>query len=352
MGFLLRIIASASFILAVAVLVSFVLLSRSYRQASHDVCALVDQYYYRNQEPITRQFVELCYRTAKKQSFIFSKVANIQRINARLSFLKTSHLAVYDPDENRLMWENQGLDTGVRSRFIDDQIVVYRVLLKSSAERAGLRAGDSILTMNGQPISSPYDAQAGRGIFRVRRRNHEFNVRLNPEVVVEPLNPTLQDLGDGSAILRIPSFLSQYFELDAWLKIVAQLEQEGADGKPLIKNLMIDLRDNAGGSFPAMLRALSPFRCDDQFIGKIYRQSVAAPIEVDMRDNLESQSQLEQLSEARLFGCGPSLDTVVIGNQLWCLSIMAQLRSQRYLHKVFSPDQGRMFWGNQVAVRL
>src|SRR5690606_14906292 len=94
-----------------------------------------------------------------------------------------------------------------------------------------------------------------------------------------------------TAHLRLSSFLPQYFEREKWLDIVSSLAP--------YERLIIDLRGNSGGSFPAMLRVLSTFFCTSEEIGSLTRSSVAIEHEEEeaavLADTLISDLQLRQL---------------------------------------------------------
>jgi C-terminal processing protease CtpA/Prc len=292
----LKTVVCGLFIACVAALTAFVLLASSYRSAALRVCDLVDENFYRHDEVATQNFVVWCRQSAQEQSFYISKKLNISRINARLSMIVSSHLTLFDPDENRQIWLNEGLDTGIRVRRVEEQIVVNKVIPKSPADLAGIIPGDSLLTINGETLAFERDAQSVRGLYKLRRAGKELEIEVGAAELTEDLRPSLDDLGRGRGYLRIPSFLGQYFEAEEWKKISFQLNN--------FRSLVIDLRDNSGGSFPAMLRALSPFRCDDPLIGKIHRSSASGAkyIETRMLDTLDVESQIRQLDESQNLG--------------------------------------------------
>lgn len=330
---------------AVAGLTARVQLASAYRSAALQVCDLVADNYYRRDEPAVRRFVADCRRSAETQTFYFSKRLNIIRINARLSNLPISHLSVYDPSESRMMWQNQGLDTGIRSRMIDDELVVYDVIAASAAAKAGIRAGDSLLALNGELIPSESDARTGAGLYRVRRGEDELDFEVRPEELTEDLRPRLLPLENRIGLLRIRSFLSQYFEPEAWKSIAASLRRYDA--------LVIDVRDNPGGSFPAMMRALSPFRCDDPIVGRLKTSAFRGSIlEEDLKDTLDVESQLRQIEVAenvRLrafddYGCFNGPVTVLIDAGTSSVAeIFAQAFFQRSSSKVWgAPSAGQV----------
>lgn len=303
--------------LVVAVSVALWLTEETFRRAALEVCDLVADHYYRREQPDVREFVERCRVEARAQPFLASKNANIHRINDRLSVLGTSHLNLYSPVENRQIWTNQSLDTGIRSRLIDATLVVVSVLSTSPAERAGVHPGDVLVGLNGKVIPSAFHAQTGTGVFRIARGGSEREVEIVPLDLLEDLRPSLHDgsmAGMGLlGVLRIPSFLPQYFEDEDWKPIAMRIGEH--------ERIIIDLRGNAGGSFPAMLRALSPFWCEPHEIGSVFHPNENRERdEAALENDLDADNQLEQLgsvSTLRLrtfkgYGCFRGEVTVLI----------------------------------------
>ncbi len=313
---LIRIIIGTLVIIGAATFAARTSIETTYKRAALEVCDLIETYYFRSGEPEVKSFIVRCRDAAQKQKFLLSKVENIRRINTRLSMLRTSHLNLYRPDENRALWENRALDTGIRSRFVESDLIVHRVLDGSEAKKAGIQPGDVLLKIDGGTVSSPWDAQSSGGRYMISRRGDVLTFDLQPSEITEDMSPTLRELNARTALLRFPSFLSQYYEAESWKRVAAKLGR--------YEHIIIDLRDNAGGSFPAMLRALSPFTCRDRLIGELITSPERGGPEVqevtDLRDVLDTRSQLAQLSEARrirlrtflTYGCYDGAATVLI----------------------------------------
>lgn len=264
-------------------------LRQLYFKASLEVCDLIETHYFKRDEPDVRNFLADCRHEAGNQKFVFSKSANIKRLNARLSKVRISHLSLYEPAENLMMWENQGLDTGIRSRIVENALLISRVVPKSPAALAGLEPGDELLSLNGEMIATPWQAQSGAGWYEVEKSRSQGrrNIFLKPEVVSDVQFPSVREVAPGVGLLKIPSFLAWYFENPQWLEVVRGLSRW--------KALIIDVRENPGGSYPAMLRALSPFRCGNTFVGELFRSTRSGGAATQLQDDLDSESQLRQL---------------------------------------------------------
>lgn len=267
-------------------------LESTYRQAAREVCELVQKNYYRGGEEGARHFVQRCRAEADTDPVLYNRSEIVARLNAKLSALETSHLNVFSPVEDRTIWENEGFDTGIRSRMIDGFLVVYKVLPDSPAARVGLAGGDVLLYLNDQLVSSSYVAQSGSGVFRIARGEREMEFEIVPEKLIEDFSPLLEPVSDTTAVLRIGSFLAKYFEDPGWRALASRLR--------MYQHVVIDLRDNVGGSFPGMLRALSPFRCDRPLVGQLFRapsMSDTMP-EAELENDLNAEAQLKLLKLA------------------------------------------------------
>lgn len=94
-----------------------------------------------------------------------------------LTGLLFHHLAEYEPADRLLMIERYGLDRGPG---------VLSVLAGSAAARAGLVAGDVLLSVNGAAFPSPREIAAERDRDRWRKRVEESEMRLEEQLRAGP----------------------------------------------------------------------------------------------------------------------------------------------------------------------
>lgn len=342
MGFAFKASVGALAVAVIASVTSVCFVRSAYQKASLQICDLIDLNYYKSEEAPVRSWLESCRFEAARLPVLLSKSETIQRINDELAALHVSHLTLYSPVENREIWENQGLDTGIRSRIVDAFLIVTGVLPQSPADQAGLQPGDVLASLNGETIPSAYDAQTGSGRFVIERAGEEFAVDLRPEELMEDMSPTLSSYGKDVGVLRISSFLSQYFDDNEWKALASRLGE--------FRRLVIDVRGNAGGSFPGMLRALSPFRCGQELIGDIHHgKATGLRGETDLRNSLDTGSQLEQLHSAAVvhlrtfegYGCFKGPVTVLMDSET---SSVAEIFAQAF----YSRPRSRI-WGQPSA---
>lgn len=277
-------------------------------RAHRDVCGRLLTDYVKRKEVSTQKFVEICLEESEQdverallmRSHKSSKRALIEILNERLSTIRISHLSAFAPDETVALWTGESVDTGARGRIVDAEIVVTRILPGSPSEKAGLMPGDLVIAVDGNPIQDPDELREASGFWEIIRPDEtRVNVLIRAEVFRESLVPTWVESHEkpGIRVLRIPSFLAQAIESDEWRRIRDEIFEMQKRGDRLV----IDLRGNGGGSFPAMLRVLSTVSCGREPIGWLYRDSPPGTETADaamiMQNDMAAEPQLEILEK-------------------------------------------------------
>lgn len=280
--------------------------------AFDSICSRVANEYVKSDEPRVRAFVDLCFEESNREVTRAmggdlgpdSRRALIDLANQRLSALRISHLAAYAPDETNSMWTGEAVDTGARARIVDGEIVVTRTIAASPAARAGVRAGDLVVAVEGVPIPDAYELEHMSGVWEILRPDEtRVFLPVEAEVVQDRIAPywlTSQEK-PGFRVLKVPSFLPQAFDGDEWPRIRDEIIDLHKSGEKLI----VDIRGNPGGSFPAMLRVLGTLKCDRSLVGWIYRgepprleKSVIGDFHsYEMMDALDAEPQLDLLKK-------------------------------------------------------
>ncbi len=301
------------------------------RQSALEMCDIIDKQYYRRSEERVRAYVARCRESALSDEFIFSRTRHIARLNDRLRGLPVSHLSIFSPQRMREVWENTALDTGVRAReFADSAVIVVRVVKQSPAVKAGLRPGDELLTINGRSIMTAAEIESEGGHLRYRRDGTVTETELELAEVSEDFRPVLSPVDGETGLLSLQSFLPQYFDDKTWLPVAQELTR--------YRKLVIDLRGNHGGSFPAMLRALSPFRCANPSVGTLRQAEQVGRAEIaEFPDDLDLRLQLSSLASANAirlqtferYGCFSGPVVVLIGEDT---ASTAEIFAQSFLH--------------------
>ena len=169
---------------------------------------------------------------------------------------------------------------GIEFTIRQDTIHVQNVISNGPAERAGIIAGDKIVTIDGKKfigkvvtneeamhrLKGPKDTKVRIGVLRYGQKNiKEFTVTRG-DIPVKSISATYM-LDDYTGYIRIKSFgETTYPEL---LIALAQLSQEG------FTNLVIDLRDNTGGYLQSAVQIANEFLPNDRLI--VYTQGRKSP---------------------------------------------------------------------------
>ena len=387
-GFGIFRIGLAVFLFVVCIRSAFVWVeSRGIRQAWSRVCNLVNQ---EMLPPVDihesrrfTEFVERCHIDMASETQLILKADDpkrefARRMTDRLSFFRISHLYVSAPRETVALWQGEAVDTGARAKLIDGEVVLVEVIPSSPAQLAGLRAGDLVISVDSQPLSESSEVQSASGVWEILRANPNSvsnqrsasgsdahlslaeksslsGSRMSVPVLARPLQipltPSLWRLRSGTAYMRIPSFLPQAFEGESWQEMLVALAELSRSRSSLI----VDIRRNAGGSFPAALRAISALRCEPNLVGWVHRGFVPSIDEAGnyaLPDDLSAQIQLERLSRDGALSLVSHRQELCFSGPIWLLmdeetasvaEIFAQAMKERPRTKVLGwPTAGQV----------
>lgn len=138
--------------------------------------------------------------------------------------------------------------------------LLLNVVPGSPAAQAGLRTRDRLIAINGRPVSSLAEAAPlleGEVGSRVRFEVERGGSRQSFEVTRSLYNafPIQSQLGQGGVgVLRLPRFYAG--SADDVRQAIAGLEQQN---RGALRGLVLDLRDNPGGSRPEWVSLLNDF---------------------------------------------------------------------------------------------
>lgn len=358
-----NIVAATLVFLGIVVLASAWTFQANLQNSVRWTCDIIHEAYYKK-SPELNLWREACKEIALDLSVGSSKQDAVNLLNSELNQVGISHLSIYTPEKSEEMWDNKAIDNGLRVRAIDGAFIISAIVPDSAASEFEIQVGDEIVFVNEQPPRSADDIRLRSGKFEIRRIKQnpgrvandakpttahvksfagladggasaesassnsakvndgiesefeELEVVLLARELAEDLSPTFVNLSPSVGLLKIQSFLPQYFEKTKWLETTKEFTST--------QNLIIDLRENAGGNFVAMLRALSPFFCKPTSIGIISANieggKNASEVKSSLPDDIESRIQIDQIeSESSLmlktfegYGCTNAQVTVLV----------------------------------------
>lgn len=176
----------------------------------------------------------------------------------------------------------KGSFSGVGIEFIirDDTIRVQNVIKDGPANRAGLLAGDKIVSINGKPfvgkivtneeamhrLKGPKDSKVLIGVKRFGEKGVKVFTVTRGDISVNSISACYM-INDTTGYIRVKSFGERtYAEM---LSALQTLNIEGAD------HLIIDLRDNGGGILEAAVQMANEFLPKNRLI--VYTQGRKSP---------------------------------------------------------------------------
>lgn len=261
-----------------------------HRSVQNQICTLVAEKFYRNDEQLG-EWSRRCHAGAGRIAWWWSRERFLREVQWLLDEFEVSHLMVYDPSEDRRLWHGEAVDTGLRPLLSDEKFVVWKVLDGSVAQEMGIRAGDEIRLINGEPPRSSWQVETATGDFTFGRGNEEIRMTLVPRPLVVDRSPQLIPLTPSAARLEISSFRTEYFERENWQAI--------ANAMARFARIVVDLRENSGGNLVGMLRALSSFVCSEKKVGVLSQPRRGEPVGPPIPDNLDEMAQLAMLESYR-----------------------------------------------------
>lgn len=311
-----------------------------YRDVFRQVCDLTQEHFYRADETLEAWIKECRIRAAREPLFVSSSQL-LRDIQDQLNELNVSHFQVYDPGEDKRLWKGESIDTGIRSRYVEEFLIVYRVEKGSAAEEAGVKPGDEIVAITGTDQVTPWGASRRAGEFTIKRGDKELKIIIQPKSLTLDSAPRLEALDASTALLTIASFRSEYFSKENWLPIAKQLPKYG--------HVIVDLRENAGGNFVAMLRALSTFMCTERSAGRVVQPRKNLPDKKYLVDDLSDAVQIKELESYRNiglrtyagYGCFNGRATVLVGSDT---SSVSEIFASAMVHRARS-----RVWGQPTA---
>ncbi|MFC2493031.1 MAG: S41 family peptidase [Prevotella sp.] len=174
-------------------------------------------------------------------------------------------------DELKGSFSGVGIEFNIR----EDTLHVQNVIKNAPAERAGLLAGDKVVTIDGKPfvgkivtndeamrrLKGPKDTKVRIGVLRYgHKKPLEFTVTRG-DIPQKSITATYM-LDDDTGYIRVKNFGERTYP--DMLIALAKLSQEGC------KNLVIDLRDNTGGFLQSAVQMANEFLPKNKLI--VYTQ--------------------------------------------------------------------------------
>ena len=169
---------------------------------------------------------------------------------------------------------------GIEFTIQQDTLHIQNVIKNGPAEKAGILAGDKIVSIDNKPfvgdsvtneeaqhrLKGPKDSKVKIGIKRFGENKVRYFVLTRNDIPMKSISATYM-LNDSIGYIRVKNFGERtYAEM---LSSLQQLNLQGAD------KLVIDLRDNSGGYLESAVQMAEEFLRKNQLV--VYTQGRKSP---------------------------------------------------------------------------
>lgn len=214
-------------------------------------------------------------------------------ISGMLNSLGDEHSNFIDQDNSSFDEDLQGSYEGVGIEVYSDSenIIVLRVFEGSSAEKAGIKPGDKILSVDGKDLKgkstkefSNYIKQSSeKKKFKItyERDGKENTVTLSKKYLIIPSvsSKLYEENNKKIGYLSVSTFSATTYH--QFSKALNDLEKKGID------SLIIDLRGNSGGHLSVVTDMLSLFMDDSHVIYQIQTKEKTTKYYSDGKENFK-----------------------------------------------------------------
>ncbi len=190
-------------------------------------------------------------------------------VSEALEKLGYSHIVLFTPamvDQRR---NNAAIGIGIMAMYKDHSLLVHTVFNDTPAQEAGLEPGDVITEVDGKKPEF-VGAMAGDEGAKVQIKFTKFEggekeATLTRRKFSTVVPPTLTWADKDTAVLRIPTFDLSY-DRERVNKLAEQASKS--------KNLVLDLRNNGGGTVTSMCHLLGFFMPSNEPVGTFVSKKV------------------------------------------------------------------------------
>ncbi|AIE88062.1 peptidase, S41 family [Fimbriimonas ginsengisoli Gsoil 348] len=192
-------------------------------------------------------------------------------VNRALSQFGVSHIRFLPPRAAQSRVRTSTIGIGVGTRPDKDGLTIMSVFPKSPAEVAGIKQGETIVSVDGK-LPEASDALLGdegtEMTLKLRDKDgKERELKIKRERYSTVREDTLTWMGDDTAVLKIHSFSRGYSREN-----IAKLMSEAGKAKYLV----LDLRSNGGGLINNLQHLLNMLLPDQTVVGTFINRSEAA----------------------------------------------------------------------------
>lgn len=263
--------------IGLCLLSSFLFEIGHYKKSARSLCDLVYEKIYLKSDDLKAWYLDCV--TIEDEAYSFNPSQNIiNEFKKKIRKIQVSHLGIHSPEEKENIWLGYEKSNGLDVIGLEGKIFVLNEYPNSPAFKVGLRRGDVLLKWNDGPIPGLRDMNHQAGQLKWKTvLGEEKTAEIQPTKWQQDLVPKWKWLDKNTAYLKIPSFIAEHVAQFDW--------KEGRQKFWQARHMILDLRDNNGGNFVSMLRALSIFNCKSSDYGYLVKGKKKRPYPKELEDD-------------------------------------------------------------------
>lgn len=195
-------------------------------------------------------------------------------VNLDLRKFGTSHFRLETPKQATARATQRTVGLGIAVAMGTDGMRISAIAPGSPAEKAGLKAGDLVLTLDGRPPTrQALQGDEGKTVRLRVKGQKEKTLKFEAYSTRRPI--TLTEIDANTALFRLPTFLNGYDRAEVEKRLAEATKYPG---------LIIDLRNNGGGSVASMEHLMSLFMPQGSTVGTFVSKPLVAAYEAGHRE--------------------------------------------------------------------
>lgn len=206
-----------------------------------------------------------------------------------------SHFKVQSPRAAAQRNRTSMIGVGVSLKLETDGLLIMSLVADGPAATAGLKVGDTIIAIDGEKASAPEMLRGEEDTnveVRVRGQDgHEEEFILTRKQFSTLRKDSLKWVDEETAVLKVNSFTVGYSR-DNIAKFIDEATSKG-------QNLILDLRNNGGGTTTALNHLLSHFMPGGTPIGTSVSRSIAKAYENEMQGDSKDAIEIAKWSKKK-----------------------------------------------------
>ena len=216
-------------------------------------------------------------------------------VNGALYKFGASHIVLSTPKAAETRRTGQSVGVGITTQQSEEGLIVVRTVKDAPADKAGLRPGDVIVSVDGQPVEGIKGIPGAEGttvVLTVKRGTDapkDYSVKRAKFSTVRPEELTWLD--KDTAKLNVYTF---DFTYDA--ERVEKYMKEANRAR----NLILDLRDNGGGAVVNLEHLLGMLLPPDKPIGTFISKSLVNRYRLETGEDATDLAKVAEFSDSKI----------------------------------------------------